>query len=182
MKSPITAFALVLISLFTTPTSAQDIASQDGSPMGKDMDKQLSEMQKDMNSMLQQIAKLRQQSQLQKNVNMMQRQIEGLESTTDPKERQNLLQAHMQTLQEHIKMVQSMSEAEVGSGGKKKAAQVAPVSPGRVIYGPGPTGYPGGMMYGPGMMGGPQGYPGGMIGPGRPVASPPGGMATPRYR
>ena len=116
MKSPITALTLVVISLFTATTSAQDIAPQDGSPMGKDMDKQLSEMQNDMNAMLQQIAKLRQQSQLQKNINVMQRQIEDLQSTTDPKERQNLLQAHVQTLQEHMKMVQSMSEAESGFG------------------------------------------------------------------
>jgi len=53
MQSTLTAFALVVISLFTTPTSAQNVASQDGSPTGKDMDKQLSEMQKEMNSMLQ---------------------------------------------------------------------------------------------------------------------------------
>ena len=40
MKLPISAFTLVVISLFTTPTSAQDVASQNGSAMGKDMDKQ----------------------------------------------------------------------------------------------------------------------------------------------
>ena len=161
MKLPISALALIVISLFTTPTSAQDVSSKNGSAMGKDMDKQLSEMQKDMNSMLQQIAKLRQQSQLQMNVNKMQRQIEDLGSTTDPKERQTLLQAHMQTLQEHLKMVQNMSESEGGSSGNKEAKKIAPASSGRMIYSPGPMGYPGGMMYGPGITGGPQSYPGG---------------------
>jgi len=168
MKLPISAFTLVVISLFTTPTSAQDVASQNGSAMGKDMDKQLSDMQNEMNSMLQQIAKLRQQSQLQKNVNKIQRQIENLGSTTDPKERQTLLQAHMQTLQEQLKMVQNISESEGRSNGQKEAKKVAPASSGRMIYGPGPMSYPGGMMYGPGMTGGPQGYPG--------------GTPTPRYR
>jgi TolA-binding protein len=168
MKSLLTAFAMVVISLFTTPASARDVASQEGSAMVNDMDKQLSEMQKDMNSMLQQIAKLRQQSQLQNDVNKMQRQIEDLGSTADPKERQTLLQAHMQTLQKHLKMVQSMSDSEGSSSGKKEARQVAPASPGRMIYGPGPMGYPGGMMYGPGITGVPQGYAG--------------GTPTPRYR
>ena len=160
MKSLLTAFALIIISLFTTPTSAQDVTSQDGSAMGKDMDKQLSEMQKEMNSMLQQIARFRQQSQLQDNVHTMQSQIDKLQRTTDPNERRKLMQEHLETLQKQIKMIKHMSESEGGSSGKKEARQIAPASPGRMIYGPGPMGYPGGMMYDPGMTGGPQGYPG----------------------
>ena len=124
----------------------------------------------------------KQLSEMQKDMNEIQRQIEFLESTADPKERQKLLQTHMQTLQEHMKVVQSMSESVGGSGGKKKTTQVAPTSPGRMIYGPGPMGFLGGVMYGPRMTGAPQDYPGGMVGPGRPIANPTGGLATPRYR
>jgi TolA-binding protein len=160
MKSSLALYSLVTISLFTTSASAQDIAPQDESALTKDMDKQLSEMQSEMNSMLLQIARLRQQSQLQKNVNKMQRQIEDLGSTTDPGTRQTLLQSHMKTLQEHLKVVQNMSESEGGSSGKKNARHVSPSSPGRIFYGPGPMGYPGGMIYDPGMTGSPQIYPG----------------------
>jgi TolA-binding protein len=160
MKSSIIAFALIAISLSTPFVSA--------SPTDTDMDKQLSDMQKDMNLMLQQIAKLRQQAQLQENINKMQSQLDRLQRTTDPNERQKLIQEHLDTLQEHMKMIETMDASEGGSGDKKKAIKMAPATPGRMIYGPGPMGFPGGMMYGPGMTGGPQGYPG--------------GTATPRYR
>ena len=175
MKPSLTA--LIVLSLLTPLVSAQD-----GPPAGTDADKQLSQMQKDMNAMLRQIARLRQQSQLQKNLNKMQRQIEDLESAADPKARQKLLQAHMQTLQEQMKLVQNMSEAEGGSTGKQQTLQAVPAMPGRMIYGPGPMRFPGRMMYGPRMTGAPQGYPGGMFGPGSPMAVPPGGATTPRYR
>lgn len=176
MKSSLTVFALLIIGLSTPLVSAQG-----GSPTGTATDRQLSDMQKNMNAMLQQIAIFRQQSQLQENIHTMQSQIDKLQGTTDPKERQKLLQEHMQTLQEHLKTIEGMSESEGGSVGKKETAQVAPASPGRMIYGPRPMGFPGGMMYGPGMTGGPQGYPGGMVGPGRAMAGPPGGMGIPRY-
>ena len=115
MKSSLTAAAFVILSLLTPLVSAQDRAPPD-------TDKQLSQMQKDMNAMLVQIAKLRQQSQLRKNVNAMQRQLEDLESTTDPKERQALLRAHMRTLEEQMQMVRSMTESEGGSPAKQEPA------------------------------------------------------------
>jgi TolA-binding protein len=158
MKSSLTAAAFVTLSLSTPLVSAQDRAPPD-------TDKQLSQMQKDMNAMLVQIAKLRQQSQLRKNVNAMQRQLEDLESTTDPKERQALLRAHMRTLEEQMQMVRSMTESEGGSPAKQEPAQAAPASPGRMIYGPGPMGFPGSIMHGPGKTGGPPGYPGWTVKP-----------------
>ena len=157
MKSSITAFAFLVLSLTKPPVSAQD-----GSPTDSDMDKQLTQMQEDMNAMLQQIAKFRQQTQLQENIHKMQSQIDNLQRTTDPKERQKLIQEHLDTLHEHMRMIETMNASEGSSGGKQKTRQVAPASSGRMIYGPGPMGFPGGMMYGPGMMGGPQTYPGGL--------------------
>jgi len=183
MKFSRLAAAIVVYSLTSPVVSAQELSVPDESAMSIDM--QLSEMQKDMNAMLLQIAKLRQQSQLQKNMNEMQRQIEDLQSTTDPKERQKLIQEHIQTMQEHMKMIRSMSELEGGSDNKKQASQS---TPGRMagsagkMYGPSAMGIPGGMMYGPGMMGGPQGYPGGMVGPGRVMGYPFGGNGVPSYR
>jgi TolA-binding protein len=185
VKCSIKVFAIVGITLFTPLTSAQDASVQKGTPTGADMDRQLSQMQKDMNVMLQQIGKLRQQSQLQENIHLMQSQIDELQRTLDPKERSKLIQEHIQTLQEHMKIIQSMSESERDSGGTTETPQVAPARmtpPPRMIYGPGPIGFPGGMMYGPGMTVGPQGYPGGMVGPGRSMPSPPGGTGTPKYR
>jgi len=82
------------------------------------------------------------------------------------------MQEHLETLQEHIKIIKRMSESEGGYSGDKKARQVAPASPGRMFYGPGPMSYPGGMMYGPGMTGG----------PGKPMTGLPCGTATPMYR
>ena len=90
------------------------------------MDTQLSQMQKDMNAMLQQIAKLRQQSQLQENIRTMQSQIDKLQGTSDPKERHKLMQEHMQTLKEHMKMIESMSGSEGGSVDTRETAHVGP--------------------------------------------------------
>ena len=143
------------------------------------MDKQLSQMQKDMNRMLLQLSKLRQQSQLQEDIHKMQSQIDKLQRTTDPNERQRLMQEHLDTSREHMQMIESMSESEGGSSGKQETGKAAPTTPGRMIYGPGPMGYPGWMMYGPGMPGGPQGYP---AAPRRLMATPPGGTAAQRYR
>ena len=185
MKSSITAFLIAVFSLSTSFVSAQDTAAQGGSPLGTDMDGQLSQMQKDMNSMLQQIAKLRQQSQLQKNMNVMQRQIEELLSTTDPKKRQILIQEHLQTMQEHMKIIRSMSEPEAGTSSKMKSRQSIPgrmTGPGGMMYGPNAMGSPGGMIYGPGMMGGPQRYHGSMAGPGRVMGYPSGSTSVPTYR
>jgi TolA-binding protein len=188
MKISRLAAAIVAFALSAHIVSAQEISAPTGSTKSMDMDKQLSQMQKDMNAMLEQIAKLRQQSQLQKNMNEMQRQIDKLQTTTDPKERQMLIQEHLQTMQEHMKMIRSMSEPEGGSTSKMEAPQNAPgrmAGPGGMMYGPSAMGFPGGMMYGPSgpsMMGGPQGYPGGMIGPARVMGSAPGGAAVPRYK
>ena len=130
-----------VIALIVTSLSTSFVSAQDGSPTDTDMDKQLSKMQEDMNSMLQQIATLRQQSQLQENIHMMQSQIDNLQRTTDPKERQKLIQEHLETLQEHMKMIESMGASEVGSGSKKKAAP-APAR-GKNDLRPRPDGLPG---------------------------------------
>jgi TolA-binding protein len=188
MKCSITVFALVVISLFTPLVYAQDVASQGGSPMGTDMDEQLSRMQKDMSAMLQQISQLRQQSQLQKNMNVMQRQIEELQSTTDPNKRQRLIQEHLQTMQDHMKIIRSMDESEAGTISKIESRQSVhgrTAGPGRMMYGPNAVGAPGGMIYGPGgpgTMGGPQRYPGSMVGPGRVMGYPSGSTGVPTYR
>jgi TolA-binding protein len=174
MKSSLIVLALAIFSLCTPLASAQD-----ESPSGADIDKQLSQMQKDMNSMLQQLAKLRQQSQLQEDIHKMQDQIDKLQRTTDPKERQRLMQEHLDTLREHMKMIESMSEPEAGSSGIQGTGTSSPTTPGRMIYGPAPMGYPGWMPYRPGVPGGPQGYP---TVPGRSMATPPDGTAAPRYR
>jgi TolA-binding protein len=174
MTSSLIILAFAIFSLCTPLASAQD-----GSPSGTDMDKQLSQMQKDMNTMLQQLSKLRQQSQLQEDIHKMQSQIDKLARTTDPKDRQRLMQEHLDTLREHMKMIESMSESEGGSSGKQKTGKAAPAAPGRMIYGPGPMGYPGWMMYGPGMPGVPQGYPEVTR---RSLATPPAGTAAPGYR
>ena len=181
MKPLLTALTLVVITLSMTSVSAQDIVSENAAPTGTNMDTQLSQMQKDMNAMLEQIARLRQQSLLQTSLKKMQRQIEDLESTTDRLERQELLKAHLRTLEEHVKLVQGMSESEGASSGKEKTPQAAPAPQGGTVYAPGPMGFPGGMIYGPVMKGGSYGYRGGMIGPGGPMASPPGGRSTLRY-
>jgi len=174
MKTSPVIRAFAIFSLSTLLASAQD-----ESPSGTAMDSQLSRMQKDMNAMLEQLAKLRQQSQLQEDVHKMQSQIDELQRTTDPAERQRLMQEHLNTLQEHMKMIESMSETEGRSSGKQETGKASPAPPGRMIYGPGPMGYPGWMMYGPRMPGGPQGYP---AVTGRSLATPPGGSAAPRYR
>ena len=174
--------AAIVACALTSPI----VSATDESVMSMDM--QLSEMQKDMNALLLQIAKLRQQSQLQKNMNELQRQIEELQSTSDPKERQRLIEEHLQTLQEHMKMIRSMSEPETGSESTKEVRQSAPggiAGPRGMLYGPATPGIPGGMMYGPGgpgMMAGPRGYPGRMPGPDRTMGTPPGSTGLPRYR
>ena len=177
MKLSLSAFAMVIISLCTPLVSAQS-----GPPPGTDMDNQLSQMQKDMNAMLQQLATLRQQSKLQENILTMQSQLDKLQRTTDPNERQTLIQAHLDTLEAHRIMIEALRESERGSGSKTESAPAAPATSGQMRYGPGPMGFPGGTMYGPGMMSAPPGYPGGMVTPGRSMGNPPGGMNPPRYR
>jgi TolA-binding protein len=179
VKLPLPAFALIAIGLSTPLVSAQN-----GPPPGTDPDEQLSQIQKDMNGMLQQIAKLQQQSQLQESIHQMQHQIDQLQKTTDPKERQKLIHEHLHTLQTHLKLIQSLSEAEGGSGNRTAAPPNVPArasGPGGMSYGPGPMGFPGGMRYGPGMMGAPPGYPGGMVGPGRAMGYPSSSARVPTY-
>jgi hypothetical protein len=76
-------------------------------------------------------------------------------------------------------MIESMSESGERPSGKQETGKAVPATPGRMIYGPGPMGYPGWMPYRPGMPGGPQGYP---TVPRRSMTTPPDGTAAPRYR
>jgi TolA-binding protein len=178
MKISRLAAAIVACALTSVIVSAQEIPAPDRSAMS--MDRQLSQIQESMKEMQQQIEKLRQQSQLQKNLNEMQQQIDKLQATTDPQERQMLIQEHLQTMEEHIKMISGMREPEGDTRNRKmEAPQKVPgrmVGSSGMMYGPGGTGFRGGMIYGP------PGYPGGMVGPGSMMGVPPGSTGVTRYK
>ena len=97
MKTSILISAIVACALSAPIVSAQDKSAPAKPAMSMDMDKPMLQMQENMKTMQQQMAKLR--------------------ATTDPKERQKLMREHMQTMQENMKTMRGMGgPMMMGSG------------------------------------------------------------------
>lgn len=90
MKTSILVAAVVTCVLAVPMASAQDKAAPVKPAMSMPMDAQM--------------------SQMQTNMTLMQTQMDRIHATTDPKERQKLMQAHMQTMQDSMAMMRSMSK------------------------------------------------------------------------
>ena len=90
MKTSILAAAVVTCTLVTPMASAQDTAAPAKPAMSMPMDAQM--------------------SQMHTNMTLMQTQMDKIHATTNPKERKTLMQAHMQTMQESMAMMRSMSK------------------------------------------------------------------------
>lgn len=98
MKTSILAAAVVTCTLVTPMASAQDTAAPAKPAMSMPMDAQM--------------------SQMHTNMTLMQSQMDTIHATTNPKERQKLMQAHMQTMQESMAMMRSMSKPMPMGGGQ----------------------------------------------------------------
>ena len=98
MKTSILAAAVVTCALVTPMASAQDTAAPAKPAMSMPMDAQM--------------------SQMHTNMTLMQSQMDTIHATTNPKERQKLMQAHMQTMQESMAMMRSMSKPTPMGGGQ----------------------------------------------------------------
>ena len=96
MKTSILTAAIVAFALTAPVASAQDPAAPTQPAMGMDA----------------------QMSQMHANMAAMQAQMEKIHATTNPKERQKLMQAHMQTMQESMAMMESMSKPMIMDGGQ----------------------------------------------------------------
>ena len=90
MKTSILVAAVVACTLAVPIASAQDKAAPAKPAMSMPMDAQMSQMQANMTE--------------------MQAQMDKIHATTSPKERQKLMQAHMQTMQESMALMRSMSK------------------------------------------------------------------------
>ena len=98
MKTSILAAAVVTCALVTPMASAQDTAAPAKPAMSMPMDAQMSQMHTYMT--------------------LMQSQMDTIHATTNPKERQKLMQSHMQTMQESMAMMRSMSKPTPMGGGQ----------------------------------------------------------------
>jgi len=96
LKTPILTAAIVAFALTAPVASAQDQAAPAQPAMGMDA----------------------QMSQMHANMAEMQAQMEKIHATTNPKERRKLMQAHMQTMQESMAMMESMSKPMIMDGGQ----------------------------------------------------------------
>ena len=96
MKTSILVAAVVACTLALPMASAQDTAAPAKPAMSMDMDAHMSQMQANMKE--------------------MQAEMEKIRATTDPKERQKLMQAHMQTMQDSMTMMLSMSKPMMDGG------------------------------------------------------------------
>jgi len=98
LKTSIRVAAVVTCLLAVPMASAQDQAAPAKPAMSMPMDAQM--------------------SQMHTNMTLMQSQMDTIHATTDPKERQKLMQAHMQTMQESMAMMRSMSKPMPMGGGQ----------------------------------------------------------------
>ena len=96
MKTSILTAAIVAFALTAPVASAQGQAAPAQPAMGMDA----------------------QMSQMHANMAVMQAQMEKIHATTNPKERRKLMQAHMQTMQESMAMMESMSKPMIMDGGQ----------------------------------------------------------------
>ena len=97
MKSSTLVAGIIAFALSAPIVSAQDKSAPAKPAMRMDMDKQMPQMQENMNTMQQQMEKVR--------------------ATTDPKDRQKLMQEHMQAMQENMKTMRGMGgPMMMGSG------------------------------------------------------------------
>jgi TolA-binding protein len=96
MKTSILVAAIVACALAAPIVLAQEQSAPAKPVMSTDLDQQM--------------------SQMQKNINKMQQQMEKLRTTTDPKERQNLMREHMQTMQENMKTLRGIGGPMIESG------------------------------------------------------------------
>ena len=90
LKTSILVAAFVTCALVAPLASAQDQAAPAKPAMSMPMDAQM--------------------SQMHTNMTLMQSQMDTIHATTNPKERQKLMQAHMQTMQDSMAMMRSMSK------------------------------------------------------------------------
>lgn len=90
MKTLILVAVVVACSLVVPMASAQDTAAPAKTAMSMPMDAHM--------------------SQMHTNMTLMQSQMDTIHATTNPKERKTLMQAHMQTMQESMAMMRSMSK------------------------------------------------------------------------
>jgi hypothetical protein len=90
MKTLILVAVVVACSLVVPMASAQDTAAPAKTAMSMPMDAHM--------------------SQMHTNMTLMQTQMDKIHATTNPKERKTLMQAHMQTMQESMAMMRSMSK------------------------------------------------------------------------
>lgn len=90
MKTLILVAVVVACSLVVPMASAQDTAAPAKTAMSMPMDAHM--------------------SQMHTNMTLMQTQMDKIHATTNPKERHKLMQAHMQTMQESMAMMRSMSK------------------------------------------------------------------------
>ena len=96
MNTSILTAAIVALALTAPIASAEDQAAPAPPALGMDA----------------------QMSQMHANMVEMQAQMEKIHATTSPKERQKLMQAHMQTMQESMAMMASMSKPMTMDGGQ----------------------------------------------------------------
>jgi hypothetical protein len=98
LKTSILTAAIFACALTAPIASAQDSTAPAKPAMSMDMDAHMSEMQKNMKE--------------------MQAQMEKIHATASPTERKKLMQAHMQTMQESMAMMESMSKPMIMDGGQ----------------------------------------------------------------
>ena len=98
MKTPMLAAAVGTCALVAAMASAQETAAPAKPAMSMPMDAQM--------------------SQMHTNMTLMQSQMDTIHATTNPKERHKLMQAHMQTMQESMAMMRSMSKPMTMHGGQ----------------------------------------------------------------
>jgi len=96
MKTSILVAAFVTCALAAPLASAQDQTAPAKPAMSMPMDAQM--------------------SQMHTNMTLMQSQMDTIHATTNPKERQTLMQAHMQTMQDSMTMMLSMSKPMMDGG------------------------------------------------------------------
>jgi hypothetical protein len=97
MKTSLLVTAVATCALVVPMASAQDTAAPARPATSMPMDARM--------------------SQMHTNMTLMQSQMDTIHATTNPKERQKLMQAHMQTMQESMAMMRSMSKPMTMDGG-----------------------------------------------------------------